>query len=65
MSITTWQEAEESFNDMLNETSGVISVGTLCWAASDVLREMDPIAYRVGLNDYIDSLGIDSDDLED
>lgn len=61
--ITTWEEAEEQYSDMLDEISGPVVVGGLEFAASRVLREMDPIAYRVGLHDYIDGEGIDSDDL--
>lgn len=62
--FTTWSEAEQSFDDMLDEITGPVKVGSLEFVASRVLREMDPIAYRVGLHEFIDSEGIDSDDLE-
>lgn len=62
--FTTWSEAEQSFDDMLDEITGPVKVGGLEFVASRVLRKMDPIAYRVGLHDFIDSEGIDSDDLE-
>lgn len=62
--FTTWEDAEQSFDDMLDEITGPVKVGGLEFVASRVLREMDPTAYRVGLHDYIDGEGIDSDDLE-
>ena len=62
--MNTWKEAEEAYDDMLDEVSGPVRIGSLEYSASHVLREVDPIAYRVGLHDFIDSEGIDSDDLE-
>ena len=62
--ITTWEEAEEQYSDMLDEITGPVIILGMKYTASRVLREVDPIAYRVGLHDYIDSEGIDSDDLE-
>lgn len=62
--MNTWMEAEEAYDDLLDEITGPVMVGGLEFVASRVLREMDPIAYRVGLHDFIDSEGIDSDDLE-
>lgn len=62
--ITTWEEAEEQYSDMLDEITGPVNILGMEYSASRVLREMDPIAYRVGLHDYIDSEGVDSDDLE-
>ena len=62
--MNTWKEAEEAYDDMLDEVSGPVRIGSLEFSASRVLREVDPIAYRVGLHDFIDSEGIDSDDLE-
>ena len=40
---------EKEYCEMLRETSGKIKVGSL---------EVDPIAYRVGLADYLDSIDI-------
>lgn len=62
--MNTWKEAEEAYDDMLDEVSGPVRIGILEYSASRVLREVDPIAYRVGLHEFIDSEGIDSDDLE-
>lgn len=61
--FTTWQEAEESYDEILDQ-SGMVGIGSLSYAPSQVLRAVDPIAYRTGLLDYVDAEGIDSDDLE-
>ena len=51
---------EEQYCEMLNE-DGDIMIGSLRFTPSDVLNEMDPTAYRIGLSDYVDSLDIDDD----
>ena len=51
---------EEQFCEMLDE-QGDIEIGNITLTPSDVLREMDPIAYRTGLSDYVDGLDIDND----
>lgn len=61
MNITTLSEAIELYNDMLDEAYGEF----MNLPASRILRETDPIAYRVGFADWADSEGIDTDDLED
>jgi len=44
----------ESYEEMLNETNGDF----MGMNASRILKECDPIAYRCGLSDYVDSLEI-------
>jgi len=51
----TESEAEELYEDMLNELSP-IKIGNLKYETSRVLREIDPIAYRVGFSEYLDVL---------
>ena len=46
----------EMYNDMLNECTATIQIGYIEFEPSRVLEEMDPIAYRCGLNDYYDSI---------
>lgn len=58
---TTMSEAIEAYDDMLDDVYGE----PMGYAASRILREVDPIAYRCGLLDWLDGEGIDSDDLED
>jgi hypothetical protein len=55
-------EAYESYNDMLDE-SGTIIIGGVGFYPSTILKEMDPTAYNTGFNDYMDAVGIDTDDL--
>ena len=61
---TTLSAALAAYDEMLDEVYALESKD-FPYAASRVLREVDPIAYRVGFWDWLDSEGIDSDDLED
>ena len=61
MNITTMSEAIEAYDEMLDETHGDF----MGMSASRILRECDPIAYRVGLLDWADAEGFDPDELED
>lgn len=64
MDITTWTEAYEAYDEMLDDVYGEWDLGIVMLSASRALRFTDPIAYRTGLNDWLDAEGIDSDDLE-
>jgi len=58
-------EHEDAYCDMLDEIS-TVEIGSLTYNPSTVLREVDPTAYRCGLNDYVDSIDIeDTDDWKD
>ena len=63
--FTTMSEAIEAYDDMLNEVYGVLSVGGLEYDHAEAFKTLDPIAYRVGFDDYMDSLEVDTDELED
>lgn len=52
----------EQYEEVLNE-EGLVKVGGLTFEPATIIRELDPIAYRCGLNDYVD--GIDKDENED
>lgn len=54
-------EYEDQYCDMLDEVS-TVQIGSLSYDPSTVLREVDPIAYRCGLNDYVDSLDVEDDE---
>lgn len=66
-------EYTEEYDDFLDEVSDSVRIGSLEYAPSHVLKEVDPIAYRCGLNDYIDNINIEdhpvyqelTDELED
>ena len=47
--------AEELYEDMLDDVYGVVSVAGYLYDTSRLLKEVDPIAFRVGFNDYCDS----------
>ena len=53
------ESIEDSYKDCLNETHEMPNG----WDYADVLERMDPIMYRCGLNDYIDSF--DKEEFED
>ena len=61
--FTTWREAEESFDEQL-DNGGAVEIAGLDFWPSTILKECDPIAYRCYLYDFIDGEGVDSDDLE-
>ena len=45
----------EMYEEALNEGEE-IRIGTLTYLPAEVLKAVDPIAYRTGLSDYADSL---------
>lgn len=49
---------EEMYDDMLDECYGPVHIGCLEYSASYVLKEVDPTAYRCGMNDYEYDLGL-------
>ena len=55
MPYLSMEQAEEMYNDMIDEIYGEVKVG-VTFSASRVLKELDPIAYGCGFNDYMDSL---------
>lgn len=55
MPYLSMEQAEEMYDDMIDEIYGEVKVG-VTFSASRVLKELDPIAYRCGFNDYMDSL---------
>ena len=50
---------EESYNEMLDEYE--IKIGNISFYGSRILSQLDPIAYRCGINDYIDGLDVADD----
>jgi hypothetical protein len=62
--IKTMEQAYDYYDSML-DSEGLVTVAGMVFYPSDVLKEMDPIAYRNIFNDYMDAIGIDTDELED
>ena len=50
-------DCEELFDQCLDDGDPV-KIGSLEYTPSQVLKQIDPIAYRCGVNDYVDSLGL-------
>lgn len=49
------EEALEMYDDMLNE-QGLVIIGSLSLYPSDILKELDEIAYNVGFSEFVDYL---------
>lgn len=55
------EKHEASFLEMLDE-EGPVDVAGLKFYPSQIWQELDPIALRCGLNDYVDSLDVTNDE---
>ena len=54
-SLDLEKEYQESYEELLDECNPVATIGTYAYEPSRVLKSVDPIAYRMGLLDYIDA----------
>ena len=54
--LITEAEALEMYEEMLDDCEGDIHLCGMTYRASEVLHSVDPVAYRCGFNDYVDSL---------
>lgn len=48
-------ELHSRYDEMLNEVYGETHIGYSTFQPADILRELEPITYRVGFSDWIDS----------
>lgn len=53
--MSDW-EIEEGYDEMLDEAYGEVQIGSYTYTTSMALKNVDPIAYRIGLHEYADSL---------
>lgn len=51
LALTSW-ELEQAYNEMLDDVYGTVNIAGYEYDTSKALKEIDPIAYRVGMNDY-------------
>ena len=51
--------------DDLLDSEGDVEIGNLTFARSAIVRELDPVAYRITVNEYIDSMLEDLDPEDD
>lgn len=56
LEIMTEAEAYANYDQFLDECYPVATFGYSKFYASTVIKECDPIAYRIGFADYIDML---------
>jgi hypothetical protein len=57
-------QAYELYNEMLDELYSPISIAGIKFDPSRVLKELDPIAYQCGFNDWLDSCDYTTDPSE-
>jgi len=57
---STEERLEQEFCEMINEEGPVVIMG-ISFDRSHILKEMDPIAYDIGLGDFFDVMGFDPD----
>lgn len=50
------QELKEQYREMLDECCEEYKIGNLTFQPSDILESCDPVAFRIGFHEYIDSL---------
>jgi hypothetical protein len=62
--FTTISESVAVYDDVLNESGPAVIAG-MEFDPAYVLNELDPIAYKTGWIDFMDSLGVDTGELED
>lgn len=48
-------DMEQRYVDMLDECHGDVTIAGMTYQTSRALKDVDPIAYRVGMSDYISS----------
>jgi hypothetical protein len=54
--LYTETEIEEQYNEMLDECYPVVKIGYMEFYPSQILKNCDPIAYQIGLSEYMDAL---------
>jgi hypothetical protein len=52
--LYTESEIEEQFDEMLDECYPVVKIGELTFYPSQILKNCDPIAYNIGVSEYMD-----------
>ena len=58
-------ELEELYDQMIDETNDEVKIGSLSYAPSTVLKNVDPIAYRIGKYDFADFYVTEEDEDDD
>lgn len=53
---------EEDFDDYIDDCYGDVKIGNLSFSSSEVLKEMDPVAYNIEFSEYESSMKKDDED---
>ena len=59
------EDMEDRYSDMLDGCYHEVKIGDCSFSPSRIMRELDPIAFRCGVNDYADSLASDIQNLSE
>ena len=59
MATITDYEMIQQYLELMNDSYDPIIIGHCTFYAGDIVRKMDPIAFRVGLSKYADNLAED------
>jgi hypothetical protein len=51
----TDRDLHEMYDEMLNDVYGECEVAGMKYETAYVLKDLDPVAYRVGFNDWLDA----------
>lgn len=58
-------DIEEQYEEMLDECYEPVKIGDMTFYASQILRNCDPVAYRIGLSEYEDYLAEEEEEAEE
>ena len=48
-------DGDEMFEELLDECYPEVTVGCCCWSPSQVMKELDPICFNIGVTENLDS----------
>lgn len=55
----------EMFDEMLDSCYEDVTIGCCTFTASQILRACDPVAYQMGVNEYLESMEEEEDEDEE
>jgi hypothetical protein len=61
----TERQKEKIFDDMLDDCHQAVNLGYHTFRSSEIIKKLDPIAYRCDMADHFDSIGIEEIDGEE
>jgi hypothetical protein len=57
----TREELEFQYEESIDEAYAPFRIGNISFSASQILKRLDPIAYREGYWDYLEAIGQEED----